>query len=278
EEILIDVEDVALGHETRMRWNDTSEWVWSSEPTHEAIVTREQFDTAQHLFDRNKRATHRTPAAGHRYLLSGILHCGICGRRMQAQWNHDRAYYRCRYRDDYVVDETTHPKSTYVREDAITPGLDAWLASLFDDVNIDNTCAVLAGASEPDPESTLRETRLREAISECDRKLAKYRALLDQDDGVVEVAAKWIAETERERKALQRQLGQPIAGGKLSTDHVKALATALRDIVAVLADAEPADRALLYEELGVTLTYDPSGQVHVQALPRGVQVRVGGGT
>lgn len=39
DEILVDVEDVAAGHQSRMRWNDRSDWVWSTEPTHDAIST-----------------------------------------------------------------------------------------------------------------------------------------------------------------------------------------------------------------------------------------------
>jgi hypothetical protein len=34
----------------------------------------------------------------------------------------------------------------------------------------------------------------------------------------------------------------------------------------------------MYRELGVNLTYSPDGRVNVQVLPRGVNVRVGGGT
>lgn len=55
DEVLVDVDDVALGHQTKMRWNDTSEWIWSPEPMHEAIVTREQFDAAQAMFSTPKR-------------------------------------------------------------------------------------------------------------------------------------------------------------------------------------------------------------------------------
>jgi site-specific DNA recombinase len=197
---------------------------------------------------------------------------------MQGQWNHDRAYYRCRFRDDYAVGDGTHPKSVYVKEDAVIPGLDACLATLFDDDRIDDTCAALAGTPEVDHEAVAREARLRAGIAECDRKLAKYRALLDHEDAV-EVAAKWIAETQRERKALERQLGQRIPGGKLTTEQVKALASALRDIVEVLAEADLDDKARLYSELGISLTLAPAaGIVHVRAHPRGVQVRVGGGT
>ena len=243
---------------------------------HEALVTREQFDTALAMFATNKRRAPRRFGEGRHYLLSGLLHCGVCGRRMQGQWNHGRAYYRCKYPSDYPVGGADHPKSVYVKEAAVVPGLDGWLASLFDHEHIDNTGEVLAGVSEPDPDAEQHEADLREAIKECDRKIERYRKLLDQD-GDVAIAAKWITEAHRERRALEAQLGYQIPGGKMTKDQVKALA-ALRDIVDVLTDAEPADKVELYDELGVTLTYNPGGTAAVKAHPCGVNVRVGGGT
>lgn len=53
---------------------------------------------------------------------------------------------------------------------------------------------------------------------------------------------------------------------------------ALKDIVTVLADTEPADKAELYDQLGISLAYGPDGTVTVESQPRGVTVRVGGGT
>ncbi len=277
DEVLLDVDDVALGHETKMRWNNTDEWIRSAQPTHEPLVTQEQFAAAQAMFDGHKRAATRAPKKGRNYVLAGIMRCDVCGRRMQGQWNHDRAYYRCKFPDDYPDGDRQHPKSIYVREDAVLPGLDAWLASLFDDDHLDDTTATLAGNSEPDPAAEQRETNLQDAIAECDRKLDNYRALLDHEDAVA-VAAKWISETQQERRTLEAQLGRQIPGGEMTTEQVKALVNALQDIVAVIADAEPADKAELYNELGVSLRYDPDGTVSVQAHPRGVQVRVGGGT
>jgi site-specific DNA recombinase len=61
DEVLLDVEDVALGHVTRMRWNDSSEWVTSAVPMHEAIISRETFEAAQSMFDSAKRTSTRTP-------------------------------------------------------------------------------------------------------------------------------------------------------------------------------------------------------------------------
>ena len=269
--------DVALGHQTKMRWNDTSEWVWSNDPKHEALVSREQFDLAQAMFASHKQRGPRKVAEGRRYLLSGLLTCGICNRRMQGQWNHGRAYYRCKYTSDYPDGDLDHPKSVYVKEEALLPGLDGWLASLFDAKHIDDTCEVLAGASEPDPRADAREAALREEIKGCDNKLARYRSLLDED-GDVAIAAKWITETQKERRVLEAQLGQHIPGGTMTPEQVKALVTALHDIVAVLTDAEPESKATVYNDFGVTLKYTPDGRVAVEAHPRGVIVRVGGGT
>jgi site-specific DNA recombinase len=277
DEILIDVEDVALGHETKMRWNDTATWVWSEQPVHDALISVEAFEFAQTKFDRTKRATRRTPSDGRRYLLAGMLRCGICGRRMQGQWNHGQPYYRCKFPNDYPVDETRHPKSVYVRENAVVPGLDTWLASLFDEEHRDHTCEVLAGSDDFDPETEEREAALRDQIRSCDRRLERYRALLDEGEAVATVA-RWIAEVERERKAAHAQLGRVVPGGELTKSQARALVETLRDIVDVLAEADPEDKADLYAELGVSLTYHTDGRVAVEALPRGVQVRVGGGT
>jgi len=57
----------------------------------------------------------------------------------------------------------------------------------------------------------------------------------------------------------------------MTPEQVKALVKALRDIVDVLARAEPADRAEFYSQLGISLSYDPDGTVSVPAQPRGVQ-------
>jgi DNA invertase Pin-like site-specific DNA recombinase len=277
DEVLIDVEDVALGHETKMRWNDESEWVWSATPMHEALVSREQFEIVQSMFGATKARGPRKVAEGRRYVLSGLVHCGVCGRRMQGQWNHGKAYYRCKFTSDYPDESGDHPKSVYVKEAALLPGLDRWLASLFDEAHIDDTCQVLAGASEGDPDAEERNAALRAAIKACDNKLERYRSLLEQD-GDVAIAAKWITEAQRERRDLEAQLGQVVPGGKMTATQVKALVAALQDIVSVLSEADPETKAQVYGNLGVSLEYTPDGMVAVQAHPRGVTVRVGGGT
>ena len=79
------------------------------------------------------------------------------------------------------------------------------------------------------------------------------------------------------RRRLEQQLGAANSTGpKLTTADVKTLVASLKDIVATLADADPADKAAVYRELGISLTYNNDGRVVVEARPRVVEVRVGG--
>jgi site-specific DNA recombinase len=50
DEVLISVDDVALGHETKMRWNDRDDWVWSERQMHEPLVMTELFEATQAVF------------------------------------------------------------------------------------------------------------------------------------------------------------------------------------------------------------------------------------
>jgi site-specific DNA recombinase len=47
DEVLIDVEDVALGHTTRQRWNEAGKWVWSDKVVAPPIIDRDDFDQVQ---------------------------------------------------------------------------------------------------------------------------------------------------------------------------------------------------------------------------------------
>lgn len=61
------------------------------------------------------------------------------------------AHYRCTFAADYAVTSTVqHPKTIYVREDAITPRLDAWITQVFEPDQLDSTCQLLAEAQEHD--------------------------------------------------------------------------------------------------------------------------------
>lgn len=279
DEILIDVRDVALGHETRMRWNDRDAWVWSQELTHEPLVSVELYEQVQAQFETTRRASTRTPKEGRHYVLAGLMTCGKCGRRMHGAWNHGHPNYRCQFSNQYAIDPTEHPRTLSVNEASLVPGLDRWLGSLFEPERLDDTCAALAAVSDPAPPDPTRENKLRAEIAKCDRELDGYREVVRNEPDTRALVGRWIADTMQRRRRLEQQLGVANStGAKLTTADVKALVASLKDIVATLADADPTDKAAVYRELGIHLTYNHDGRVLVEARPRVVNVRVGGGT
>jgi site-specific DNA recombinase len=265
-EELLDVDDVALGHQSKMRWNDRSDWIWSENPTHEALVDLEQFTAAQAVFTGAQRASVRRERTKHTYLLSGHVHCAECGRRMQGSWNHKRAYYRCKFPAEYAVAKDKHPKTIYVREDALTPAIDGWLAQLFDDDNIDDTCAALETGFGPDPAEQTRITAARKKLGECDAKLAKYRQALEAGTDPT-IVGEWIAEVKLARKAAEISLRPKTADGRLTSAEIKDLVSQLKGIVAILDNADPIDRKAVYSELNLSIVYHDDGRMQVSAGP-----------
>ncbi|MGO8887764.1 MAG: recombinase family protein [Streptosporangiaceae bacterium] len=56
DEVLLDVQDVALGFTTKQRWNQRADWIWSEQTVHEPLIDTATFEQAQAL--RRTRASH----------------------------------------------------------------------------------------------------------------------------------------------------------------------------------------------------------------------------
>ena len=186
--------------------------------------------------------------------------------------------HRCRFPAEYAAAEMVgHPLTAYVKEEAIVPRLDAWLATLFDETNLDRTREALAMAGEADDASEARAEAARRKIADCDQRLAQYRKALDAGADVT-VVASWMAEVQGERLRAEQELGAAVPGEKPTKEQVRRLVLQLKDIASVLATADPKDKAEVYRELGVQVTYDPHRRlVSVSAGPC-TTARVGGGT
>jgi len=123
---LINPANTGLGHRQVQRWAQPDGWVISARPSHPALVSEEDFVAVQGI--RAERGT--VAATGRRYLLAGLLRCGICGRRLESCWASNRPAYRCRHGySSAVTPDRDHPKNLYVREDHILRHLPALLTS-----------------------------------------------------------------------------------------------------------------------------------------------------
>jgi site-specific DNA recombinase len=205
QESLIDVDDVGLGHTTRLTWNPASEWVYSDQPAHPALVSPEVFEQVRlRLAARGPGSTKSITTRRRRsYALRGLVFCDACGRRMQGTWNHERAHYRCRFPNEYAIaNKLDHPLAVYVREEKLVDPLDRWLSQLFEPERVDQTLAALVDAQ---PALDTGSAGLRQEIAECDRKLARYRAALEAGADPAMVAA-WMRDVQRQRAAAEARI------------------------------------------------------------------------
>ena len=205
DEVLIDVEDVALGHTIKLRWNETVKWLWSEKIVQPPIIDCETFDQVEAMVTARAtgHAQHKPRSARHPYALRGCVWCGLCSRRMQSHWVHGDPYYRCRFPAEYALaNHVEHPLSVNVREDAVIGHVDRWLAREFAPHRLTETIRDLAAAQRAETTRADDHGETARKIADCDRKLVQYRAALDAGASPATVAA-WIAETEAERASMR---------------------------------------------------------------------------
>ena len=193
DEVLIDVQDVALGHTTKMRWNTpVSGSTPTKSPTRRSSTTQ-TFERAQQVIASRRHLTgpRERFRTRHVYVLRGRLICGVCDRKMQAHWANEMAYYRCRFPSEYALaNKISHPLNVFVRERDLLPELDAWLAGEFAPHRIESTIEAMATA-QADPDDGQATATARQLIADCDAKMARYRAAIDAGGDLDEITG-WI--------------------------------------------------------------------------------------
>ncbi|MBL7626151.1 recombinase family protein [Frankia nepalensis] len=236
-QVPLDANDVELGHKTRMRWNNPDTWVWSDQPAHPPIVSRETFVAAQErlLSPPTRKQTGQRVKGQPAHLLQGILRHEECGLRMQARRSHGHVYYWCGYFNEYAPAEAVdHPVNVRVCEGAIVTQVDAWLATVLDSVG--QVKIGLARSAGPE------DARLRSIIAECDQKLAYYRAVIEAG-AQASLVARWVNEVEARRReaieALERQAPGPQA----------------EQPAAAIDCQDMASKAGIYRKIGLRLSY-----------------------
>ncbi len=260
QESLIDVEDVALGHHTKLAWNSQDQWVYSAAPAHEPIISADTFAQAQEVSAtrsaKSPRQVHHR--VRHRYVLRGLLYCGLCHRRMQGQKSRHQLYYRCRFTQEYAVaNEVEHPANVYLPEHGILDELDHWISSALKPPQLERSLDAFADAQE-DPTRGYEDAEAQRVIEDCDTKLAAHRRALEAgaDPGLV---AGWMRETQARRAEATARLrrARKQSQRRLTRDEIYELISNIGDPHELLRDADNDDKAALYSQLGLRLTYHP---------------------
>jgi site-specific DNA recombinase len=162
------------------RTNPADAWIWSEEPAHPAIASREEYDAVQVRAKANMRsrrgvpATVARPRARNDYLYRGLLRCGICGLRMWGNRKRNVIYYSCQPSHQRAKNiPADHPSHLYLNEHRLNDSLIPFLAvSLFSAQRIDYWRQCLEAAAEPEhraPE-TERAKEMEAEITELERQ------------------------------------------------------------------------------------------------------------
>ena len=113
----------------------------------------------------------------------------------------------------------------------------------------------------------------RREIADCDAKLRAHRAALEAGADPAIVAG-WMAEVQAQRTVAEARLRQGSGRQRMTAEEITRVVSSLRDLMGVLATADPADKAQIYSQLGLALTYHPGSQtVRAEARPLPMYVR-----
>src|ERR1700691_1615014 len=114
------------------------QWIWSEQPTHPAIITRDMFNAAQGIAAEHRSAgddpnASPQPLARRTYALRGRVRHRSCQRRMcgttrtfARYWaegpDYSNTYYKCTHDTDnpkHAAAHPDHPRTVTVREDTL---------------------------------------------------------------------------------------------------------------------------------------------------------------
>ncbi|WP_328394242.1 hypothetical protein OHS70_05560 [Streptomyces sp. NBC_00390] len=157
----------------------------------------------------------------------------------------------------------THPRTVYLREDDVCRALDRWIARAFvpDRLTATIDALALAGAAAITGEThTPEQTQARQAIKDCERRLARYQAALDAGADPL-VVTQWINEAQKDKEAARKKLDAlPTTtrkkGAPLDAQQIREIAESLGDIAQRIQTADTDKKGPLYEALGITVSYE----------------------
>lgn len=258
-EELLDLDDVAAGNVTRMRWRDRDAWVAPiNGPTHEAVVDGETFAAAQMRLQGapTRSKTTKPRESRHAYPLRGLLFCE-CGTRMQGSFRAPaRTLYRCELGKGRALpdDLADHPKTAYVNQADLLPSLNAWIAVTFADPQW------LADQQEPDAESAQLATLTTQRRA-VEAAIGNLLGVLER--GLVsESVLTQLQQREAEKAALAAQieaLARPARA--LTARDVATLIDEVGGVASALELATDEERGALYTQLGLRLEFQPQAQL-----------------
>ena len=256
------------------RTNPPDLWVWSNEPAHPAIVSREEYDAVQARARANERsrqavlATVARPTAKRDYLYRGLLRCGICGLRMWGNHRRRTTYYSCQPSHQRSKDiPADHPPHVYLNEQRLNDALFPFLATaLFGTERTDywRTCLEVVAEPEAAAPTHARAQEIETEIADLERRLNRQLVNLEADDVTPALrrrVAQRVDELETaiaERRERLVALAQESATAAPTLAHVAPLLDRLPILATSLDTAPQAELRALLDALQLDVVYQPT--------------------
>jgi site-specific DNA recombinase len=258
-----------------------SEWLWSPEPTHPAIISRATWDTAQAIGawhgtsrDGTEPSTH--PQARRTYILRGRIRCKACQHRMagvtRASGRHliagipaQYTYYTCQHNPARHRRPADHPRTVAVREEHLLEAIRQFYAErIFGPERAALLAAQIPATAAQDTARRQQETaRLTKRLHQIDTAenahAREIEALGNQAGNAAAITAlrtRIIArftELETERTTINAQLAQLAATA--SQDADPSLLASLPALGDILNQAPPRLQQQLCQAFGLELLY-----------------------
>jgi site-specific DNA recombinase len=195
------------------RPNPVSEWVWSPEPVHEAIVTPEVFSAAQAIGSQThrKRSKQATTTAKNEYRFRSVISCGLCGLSMYGKPREDRIYYSCHPKPNMRPEG--HPPATYLNEKKVSKALDIFIAAfLLGAERTGRLQELLDQAQTEGPERLDREREaVRAALVDLDARRANLVQVLEVSDDLDGELIKSVAMRQQALSKQRKELVERMA-------------------------------------------------------------------
>jgi len=231
------------------RENPPETWIWSEEPAHPALVSKEEFNAVAARAASNHRSRQGGRGDGgvitapkREYLYRGLVRCGVCGLRMWGNHRRRSSYYSCQPSHQRSANiPADHPPSVYLGEPVLHEAVVGFMATaLFGPERQDYWRRRLAdsGREEETAPARGRLEELRAEITDLERRIERQVANLEAEDAT---------------PSLRRRVGARIAELEEAVEerrhHANALAAQAADAPPTVADLTTAlDRLPLLAE------------------------------
>jgi site-specific DNA recombinase len=256
------------------RTNPPGAWIWSEEPAHPAIVSREEYDAVQLRARANERsrqavpATVARPTAKRNYLYRGLIHCGICGLRMWGNHGRRATYYSCQPSHQRSKDiPADHPSHVYLNEQRLNSAVLPFLAAaLFGPERTGYWRTSLDAAAEPENAAPVKEraAEIEAEIADLERRLTRQLVNLEAGDVTPALrrrVGQRVSELEdaiAERRERLVALAREAAAEAPTLADVAPLLDRLPILATSLDSAPQSELRALFDVLQLDVTYQPA--------------------